>query len=83
MKKKLRTNRNEAENVGRSSVNIQMARAEVENIERILHGVAEERERLRVELKSVPSRVTVLSGNPHEPAAVPENETQRLSAACS
>ena len=47
--------------VGRSSVAAQMARAEVDNVERILHGVAEERERLRVELRC-PARVR--SGRP-------------------
>ena len=51
-KRKSRRKGNEADSVGRSSVAAQMARAEVENIERILHGVAEERERLRVELRS-------------------------------
>jgi capsular exopolysaccharide synthesis family protein len=64
----------EANDIGRSSVAAQMARAEVENIERILHGVAEERERLRVELKSA-NRVTVL-GDQNSPAAIPENETR-------
>ena len=68
---------NEADNVGRGSVNIQMERAEVENIERILRGVAEEKERLRVELNA-PDRVKVL-GDPNAPAAVPENEARELS----
>ncbi len=61
---------NEADNVGRGSVAAQMARAEVENVGRILQRVAEERETLRVELKS-PQRVKVL-GDPNSPAAVPE-----------
>lgn len=72
--KQVENKQKEAENVGRISVSIQMERAEVENIERILKTVAEERERLNVELKSVVERVTVPSGNPHEAAAVPEAE---------
>ena len=67
---------NEADQVGRSTVNAQMMRAEVENVERILRGVAEERERLRVELKS-PRRVDI-KGDPNAPAAVPETETGDL-----
>jgi len=67
---------NDADSVGRSSVAAQMARAEVDNIERILHGVAEERERLRVELKSTP-RVGIL-GDRNSPASLPENEMRDL-----
>ncbi|MGO9114476.1 MAG: polysaccharide biosynthesis tyrosine autokinase [Thermoguttaceae bacterium] len=63
----------EADSVGKSSIAIQMQRADIENIERLLHGAAEERERLRVELRSR-NRVEVL-GDPNAPAAVPENET--------
>ena len=72
--KEVENKRSEADSVGRSSVAAQMARAEVDNIERILHGVAEERERLRVELKS-PPRVKI-HGDPNAPAAVPENEAR-------
>jgi transcriptional regulator of heat shock response len=61
----------EATDIGRSSVYAQMARTEVENIERILNGVAAERETLRVELKAA-NRVKVL-GDSYSPAAVPEN----------
>ncbi len=64
----------EADSVGRSSIAAKMAAAEVDNIEHILHNVAEERERLRVELMSKP-RVQV-RGDPNAPAAVPENETR-------
>ena len=67
---------NEADSVGRSSVTAQMARADVDNIERILRGVADEKERLRVELSS-PSRVKVV-GDRNAPAAVPENEIRGL-----
>ncbi len=65
---------NEADSMGKGSVAAQMARNEVDNVQTILHGVAEERERLRVELKS-PQRVKIL-GDPNSPAAVPENETR-------
>ncbi len=57
--------------MGRSSINAIMQRADVENIERILRGVAEEKERLRVELGSK-SRVAKL-GDQNAPAAIPEN----------
>ena len=63
----------EADLVGRSSVAAQMARADVDNVERILHGVAEERERLKVELNSA-LRVTI-PGDKTAPAAVPDAET--------
>ena len=65
---------NEADSVGRSSVAALMARAEVDNIERVLRGVAEEKERLRVELRSR-NRVEVL-GDKNAPAAIPEHETR-------
>lgn len=44
---------------------------DVKSLERVLHAVAEERERLRVELRA-PSRVRIL-GDPNQPADVPEN----------
>ena len=55
-----------AESVGRSSINVQMLRADVENNEKILRDVCEEAERLKVELRSG-SRVTVT------PAELPES----------
>ena len=56
-----------ADNPGRSSISAQMAKADVENIERILRDVAEEQEHLRVELKSA-SRVTpILADVPESP----------------
>jgi hypothetical protein len=56
----------EADNAGRITISAQMAKADIENIERVLRNVAEEGERLRVELKSG-SRVTAL------PAELPES----------
>ena len=47
----------------------QMATHEIDGIEHILHNVAEERERLKIELKA-DLRVKVL-GDPNFPAAVP------------
>src|SRR5208282_1747850 len=66
----------EVDELGKSSINAQMQKAEVDNIERVLHGVADERERLRVELKSK-ARVKVL-GDENSPAQVPENATRDL-----
>ena len=57
--------------MGRTSVAAQMARAEVEDVERVLRAVAAERETLRVELNAG-NRVRVL-GDPSSPAAVPED----------
>jgi predicted RNase H-like nuclease (RuvC/YqgF family) len=67
--KEVEQKRLEAESMGKCPINIQMQKAEIENIERILHSAAQERERLRLELDS-PPRITVW-GDP--PAAVPEN----------
>ena len=48
--KEVEKKRAEAENVGRSSVAAQMSQNEVNNLQKILQDVAEEKERLRVEL---------------------------------
>jgi hypothetical protein len=64
----------DAEAVGRSTVAAQMLKAKLENLERILHGVADERERLKVELDNPRLRVTI-QGDKDSPAAVPEEET--------
>ncbi len=69
--------REEAYSVGRSSIAVKMARTEAEDIERILRGVAEERERLKVEL-SAENRVKVLRAGNDQPAAIPESETGAL-----
>jgi capsular exopolysaccharide synthesis family protein len=63
----------DADAVGKSSVSAQMQKQDLDNIERILHGVVDERERLKVELKS-PSRINVW-GDKNAPAAVPEQES--------
>jgi len=57
----------DAEAVGRTTVDVQMLKADLENVERILREVSDERERLKVELESKP-RVTVMA-----PATAPEN----------
>ncbi len=41
-----------AEQFGGSSIDVEMMRAEIEHIERIVSGIADERERLKVELRS-------------------------------
>jgi capsular exopolysaccharide synthesis family protein len=64
----------DADSVGKSSVSAQMQRANLENVERILKGVVEERERLKVELQSAP-RVAVWGDDKNAPAAVPEQES--------
>jgi capsular exopolysaccharide synthesis family protein len=67
----------EADASGRTSINAQMAKAEVENLEHIVHNLAEEREHLKIELNS-PERVVVWGDDPMAPAAVPENQTRDL-----
>ena len=69
--KEVEKKQNEADSMGKSSVSALMAKVDVENVERILRSVSEERERLRVELKAEP-RVMVL-GDRNSPAAVPES----------
>jgi hypothetical protein len=69
--KEVESKAREADAIGRSSVAARMQRADLEIAERILHAVAEERERLKVELDS-PPRVSIL-GDKASPAAVPEN----------
>ena len=55
----------------------QTEKADIDNLERLLRGIAEERERLRVELDAQspnsPMRVQVL-GDPTSPADKPETE---------
>ncbi len=63
--------REEAYSVGRSSIAVQMAKTEAEDIERILRAVAAERESLKIEL-GAKDRVTVI-GDRNAPAAVPES----------
>lgn len=57
---------------GRATVAAQFLRLKLENTERILRGVTDERERLKIELDNPRLRVTVV-GDPNSPAAVPEN----------
>ena len=69
--KQVEAKQNEAESVGRSTIAAKMMQDEIENIERVLRTVAEERERLTVELKAGP-RVSIL-GDRNSPADVPES----------
>jgi capsular exopolysaccharide synthesis family protein len=63
----------DADQIGRSTVSAQMERQDLENTERILRGVVDERERLKVELQS-PPRVSI-AGDKNMAAAVPEQES--------
>ena len=60
------------EKIGRSSIDIQLLQSELKHLDQVLASVAEERERLRVELRSAAR--TVIVGDPEEPAEVPEAE---------
>jgi polysaccharide biosynthesis transport protein len=71
--KEVENKAHEADAVGKSSIAAQMQRGDLENVERILKGVAEERERLKVELDSQ-ARVAII-GDQTAPAAVPEQES--------
>jgi polysaccharide biosynthesis transport protein len=68
--KEVEKKRDEAESVSRTSIAVQMSRADVESVERILRNVADECATLRVELRAR-NRVRVL-GDQSAPAAVPE-----------
>jgi hypothetical protein len=61
----------EVDQIGRSTVAAHMLRAKLENVERILRGVTDERERLKIELDNSRPRVSIV-GDPSAPAAVPE-----------
>jgi hypothetical protein len=61
----------EADALGRSSVAMEMALAEVQSLERVLARIADERELLRVNLSALP-RVRVV-GDSNNPAPVPES----------
>jgi predicted RNase H-like nuclease (RuvC/YqgF family) len=70
--KEVESKSREADSVGKSSVSAQMQRKNLENVERILNEVVDERERLKVELTAAP-RVAVWGDDKNAPAAVPEN----------
>ena len=70
--KEVLTKMRDVEQVSRTSIAARMLQAKLENLERILHGVADERERLKVELEYPRPRITIV-GDPSSPAAVPEN----------
>jgi capsular exopolysaccharide synthesis family protein len=71
--KEVEAKSHDADSVGKSSVAAQTYRANLENIQHILQGVVDEREKLKVELKS-PPRVSI-AGDKNTPAAVPEQES--------
>jgi len=61
----------EMDSFGKTSIAAQMARADVELQERILGLLAEERERLKIDLSSAPR--VIIHGDQNSPAAVPES----------
>jgi hypothetical protein len=61
----------EAEQISRASTDVEMQRAELKHLDQVFGSIADERERLQVELRSA-RRVTIL-GNPERPAEVPEH----------
>jgi len=61
--------RQEAEKFGESSIDMEMMRAEIDHLDHVLNGIAEEREKLKVELRSS-SRITPLQ--PAEPPKSPD-----------
>ena len=71
--KEVESKSRDADAVGKSSVSAQMQKQDLSNIERILQGVVDERERLKVEVQS-PPRVFI-AGDKNAPAAVPEQES--------
>jgi polysaccharide biosynthesis transport protein len=71
--KEVEKRQSDADAAGKSTINAQMLKAELENLKNILQRLAEEREALRVELNSKP-RVEI-TGDQTSPAAVPESET--------
>ena len=64
--------RKEAEAIGGKSIDIEMLRGELKNLEAVLASISEEREKLKVELHSAP-RIAVI-----QPAEVPELEHNRV-----
>lgn len=69
--------RQQAQQAGGSSIEIEMMRSEIANLEAVLSPVAEERERVRVELRSAP-RIAVL-----QQAEMPRAPDQMLRAQLS
>ena len=68
--------RKEAEKFGSSTVDIEMMRADIKNLDQVLGGVATEREKLKVEIRSAP-RVTLLQKA--EKPEVASNDMMRMS----
>lgn len=63
--------RREAERIGSSSIDIEMMRREIDDLDRVLTGIADERERLRVELRNRPRVVRI------QRAEVPELQVRK------
>jgi capsular exopolysaccharide synthesis family protein len=66
----VREQRVQAEKVGKSSIDVEMRRAELDQLEQVLARIAEERERLRVEI-GFGSRIALV-----QPAEIPKSRDQ-------
>jgi len=60
LQKELETLSDEANKIGRSSIDVEMMRAEIEKIDDVAHRLGSEIENIRIELQS-PARITLLS----------------------
>jgi capsular exopolysaccharide synthesis family protein len=76
LKKEMDNQKEEIEEIGKSSVDVEMMRAELENLENVLTTIAEERESLKVELRSR-SRINLVQ-SAQEPETI-DNSKVRVS----
>jgi capsular exopolysaccharide synthesis family protein len=75
--KDLEEQRAKAERIGGGSIDVEMMRSEIQYLEKVLGPIADEREKLKVELRSTP-RIIVFQKA--EPAGTPDNPKARLQA---
>jgi polysaccharide biosynthesis transport protein len=68
--------RKEVDQLGRGSIDVEMMRADQKRSDVVLNSIAEERERLSVEMRAQP-RVSPIRGEQEEAAQVPETESNR------
>jgi capsular exopolysaccharide synthesis family protein len=71
--KEVEVQRKTAERIGRGSTEIEMLRQELKHLDQVFGSIADERERLRVEMDSA-SRVRIMASDQEHPAAIPEAE---------
>ena len=70
-----------AERFGNSSIDVEMMRSELQYLDKVLAPIADEREKLKVELRSTP-RITVFQrpNRPRRPTANHASRTRRRRA---